>query len=277
LYGFDRITVSSDQLFADENGVTPSARSITINENGFAWTSSGILLRNGSGSDLVFDGNNANSQSHDLEVYYFGTGGGPIDGLGRNVALGDFSVSNFSLSGANQSDQIDQRGIQTFDADGGVIDSVVQTYGGFWEQSATYRKIVAGLNRTDSPAPAAFPTEDRPFFRAPSFLDESESLPLQRSGALFEVEPTVTSDVVDLDLSGIQISVSGQSILDRQISGGVTSLGRFIKDDSQITVSRSDTVTLGTFGSDESRTRLNLAAFTVGDGQLIEMKLGHLR
>jgi len=131
------ITVSSDQLFADENGVTPSARSITINENGFAWTSSGILLRNGSGSDLVFDGNNANSQSHDLEVYYFGTGGGPIDGLGRNVALGDFSVSNFSLSGANQSDQIDQRGIQTFDADGGVIDSVVQTYGGFWEQSAT--------------------------------------------------------------------------------------------------------------------------------------------
>lgn len=289
------ITVSSDQLFADENGVTPSARSITINENGFAWTSSGILLRNGSGSDLVFDGNNANSQSHDLEVYYFGTGGGPIDGLGRNVALGDFSVSNFSLSGANQSDQIDQRGIQTFDADGGVIDSVVQTYGGFWEQSATYRNaqgdfvseipavssnpftasgeirrpslIVAGLNRTDSPAPAAFPTEDRPFFRAPSFLDESESLPLQRSGALFEVEPTVTSDVVDLDLSGIQISVSGQSILDRQISGGVTSLGRFIKDDSQITVSRSDTVTLGTFGSDESRTRLNLAAFTVGDGE----------
>ena len=284
------VTVSSAELGLDEEAPGVTAPNVTIRDNGFAWTSSGLLLRNGSGSDLVFSGNQA--QSHELDVYFFGAGGvGPIDRNGAPFAFGDFSVQEFSLTGAGQSDQVNQRFDQVTDENGDQTNTVIQTYGGFWRETAVFnnslgeevsRSFTSGrnpfdsdgivrrssgiddFNRTSSPQPAPPATERRPVFAPPFFLDEEASEPAQRIDALFEVDPTSTDDSVELDLSGVEISVSGQSIVDRVISSGVVNLGRSIRSDTTEAVSRTDSVVLRTSGSDAERTRLDLSSFSFG-------------
>lgn len=279
------VDISSNNLLPNEDGQTPTARSITINENGFAWTSSGLLLRNGSGSDIVFNGSVSASETHSLEVYYFGNG---PRGNGVNVPLGEFSIENFSLGDDPVNEVVNSAG-----------DSV-QAFGGFWEQRDLLRNAsgtettfsdtgrnpfsatgeVADttdsfLSRTTSSAPAPNPDTLRPFFSAPSFRVDEESLPLQRTDALFEVEPLVSENVGQLDLSGIEISVSGQSVVDRSISGGTVDLGRFIREDSTLAVQRDETVTLRTFGTDATRTRLNLNSFDVGGDGAVSASLAN--
>jgi len=275
------VEVSSNLLTPDVDGNLPNAQDVTISNNGFAWTSSGLVLRNVSGSDFVFSGSNPDPQSHELEVYYFGDRG-PTSIF---PSVGDFSIENFNLSSDPVNSVANDEG------------NTVQSFGGFWEQSAVYRNTngdqvsveqnrggnpfpetgvidVSGefssLNRTTTSTPSLFPEEQRPILEAPSFRDPEASLLLQRTDALFQV---TSPEGVELDLSGIDISVSGQSVSDRFIRGGVVDLGRFIRDDSTETISSTDSVELSTSGTDATRTRLNLGAFDVGDAGEVQATL----
>ena len=110
------LTVTGDDLAAD------AAHSIQLNSNGFAWLPNGILLRNGSDTDLSFDGPN---QSHDFEVYYFGDSGRSDSSVARQD-LGDFSIDSL---GATNTDTVT---LATGDRR--------TTFGGYWDQLGVYER-----------------------------------------------------------------------------------------------------------------------------------------
>ena len=265
------LTVSSDQ-------VAPGGtqHSINIAADGFAWLGNGLMIRNGSGQDLVFDGTNPNSQSHDLDVYFFGTVGGPTFNQTneRNRSLGSFDIQQHALSGTNQ-----------YQTDG----DVTTTFGGYWYQRGVYRDdnganetinvLPSGrgtnpinlqhessfanngnYNRTHSAQPAALAEDIRGLFSAPLRKIDAESVPAERRNTLFAVQPAAAADAGTLDLSGIDITVSGTSIVDRHLSGSIN-LGRAMIGGPDQVVSRTDNLQVRTFGNDDNYTRLQLQAF----------------
>ena len=114
---------------ADPTVPAPPAvqHSINIAQDGFAWLGNGLLIRNGSGQDLVFDGQNPDAQSHNLDVFYFGNGSGPIGRNGVPTALGSFDIQDFSFgsSTTNQYQNNDE--------------NVTTTFGGHWFQQGVFR------------------------------------------------------------------------------------------------------------------------------------------
>ena len=103
------ISISGDDLAGD------AAHTIRIGANGFAYLNNGIVIRNNTGSELVFDDAN---QSHDLEVYFLGSG--------STRQGGNYDV-DFSLPTTN------------FHTDGN--DNHVASYGGHWYWEADYNKL----------------------------------------------------------------------------------------------------------------------------------------
>jgi hypothetical protein len=261
--------------------------SINIAKDGFAWLGNGLLIRNGNGQDLVFDGTNPNSQSHTLDVHYFGTGGGPTSISGENVALGGFDIQNHAFGGTNQ-----------FQNDAG---NVTTTFGGYWFQRGVYRddagvneQVLEQLsrsgtnpvslqheasianngtfNRVNSAAPPVLRDDIRGLFSAPLRLIEAESQIAERRNALFAVAPAAPSDAGTLDLSGIDVTVKGTSITDRQLFGQID-LGRRMVGAPNETVSRSDDLQVTTFGGDDRTTRLRLGNFNETSGTEIQAVL----
>lgn len=285
------IVVSSNQFTAPvpADPTVPAApvtqHSINIAKDGFAWLGNGLFVRNGSGQDLVFDGQNPDSQSHSLDIYYFGTGSGPTDRFGNGAALGSFDIQNFSLDASPTNQYQNSAGDTT------------TTFGGYWFQRGVYRndsdsstvieqqpaEPSSVVNRTTSPVtlqhgrsienngtfnraastqPSVLSDTLRGLFAAPLRLVEDETQTAERRNALFAVQPSAPENAGTLDLSGIEISVQGTSVADRQLFGPTVNLGRRLVGGPDEVISRTDEARVSTFGSDDLVTRLNLNSFS---------------
>ena len=276
--------------------VDQPSHDIRIEADGFAFLSNGLVLRNSSGGELLF---NAPGQSHDLDVLFLGSGA--------------YSVDNFSLPSSNEY------------IDGG--DNVVTAFGGYWNWQADYNRIdgttatfslddqrfdngnstdgeigfsggispidlsftsgpetTAAFNRVSSARPTPLPVVPDQDGRFDFIEDQTPTI--ERQNVLLSVDtPPVSPPVVDgdpseqppqpvLDLSGITISAEGVSLQDRRLSFDhpdltfissslppTISAGRVLKGEVGETVdlSRSDNVTVRTLGDDDERTRIQLS------------------
>lgn len=78
------------------------------------------------------------------------------------------------------------------------------------------------------------------------------------------VNPLITAEAIpgsQLDLSGVEVSITGTAVEDRRISGRTVHLGRVMVGSEALAINRTDNLTLRTTGSDDVRTRLHLEAF----------------
>lgn len=300
------ITITSASLAEGETD-QPS-HDIRIGANGYAYLQNGLVLRNSSGSELVFNGP---GQSHDLDVLFLGSG--------------SYDIDNFSLSPSNQY------------VNG--ADSTVTAFGGHWHWEADYNKIdgstatfalddprfrnnnlsdgeisftrgispvdltskrlpetTARFNSTTAAKPSPLTSVadgDQPRYQ----LVEDQTPTIERRNVLFSVdtpgpgvpvaegEPQPVQPQPTLDLSGISLSAQGVSLQDRQLffdhadltypisKPPTISAGRVLKGSPGQTAdfSRTDDVTIRTSGSDEQRTRIRLnggPAIASEDGRL---------
>lgn len=248
---------------------------ISVHSGGYAQLSNGLRLT--SATDFTF--NDAN-QTHDLQISY-------------NRPTGAYNISSATLPGAGDS------ATNYTDASGNRR----QDFGGSWKTSAGYGNILGqqqtfteddriswnalpGNNRAwrepgvssvnfqeeyvynqelaDTPQPVI--PDSRPSNSTPSTIWE-----LERGAGVItneRVNPLISGEVIQgssLDLSGIDFNVTGTAVTDRRINGGTINLGRRMLGSENVTVSRTDTVTLDTIGSDEHRTRLELAGFSLDE------------
>jgi len=185
---------------------------------------------------------------------------------------GNFDIQQQGLSGTNQTQAGDQ---------------VTTTYGGYWFQQGVYNDddgnetviepagsnglsrpsaINSFFNQVDSPEPAPLQNVIRGELSAPLRLVEDESTPAVRINPLFAVEPSAPENAGSLDLSGIDITVSGTPIADRLIFGGLVSLGRSLVGGEDRVIDLEETRVLSTFGSNDERTQLELGGFNLDNG-----------
>ena len=261
------IKITGDDVAADQ------AHVIRISGNGFAYLPNGIVLRNPNTSEVAFDGP---SQSHNLEVFFLGTGpqntGGAYD---VDVTL---PAANSFVNGNGDS---------------------VAAYGGNWFGSAEYNKLDGSsrtftaddlsntdnsispltlmvapdkahassiFNRTDSPRPEIPTTIQDPNSPLDFNLKFGQTPLLERQNTLFQVDaPAEGVAAPVLDLSQISVKAQGTSLRDRVLNGQIIDLGRSIatNDSSTESISRTDNVVVTTFGDDDLRTRLSLSNFLV--------------
>ena len=117
------------------------------------------------------------------------------------------------------------------------------------------------FNRTDSSQPAPLLEVLRPLLDPPSTLIADESRSASRFNALLSVDVAdSTAAAATLDLSELDVSVQGSRVTDRRLSGQIN-LGRFIAGSEPLVVDQPETLTIRTFGTNDERTQLNLAAF----------------
>lgn len=250
------------------------ATRISIHSGGYAQFSNGLRLS--TASDFTFNGAN---QTYTLQVGY-------------NGPTGNYSVSGFSLPGPSQNSYTTQSG------------QIRQEFGGAWKTSAEYgnsfgeKKVFTEENRAQWDA---LPSNDR-LWQLPGTSGGSSNDYVYRqevvgtpqpvisavrndanatgvntawqlargAGPLVNerINPLMSGEVIqgsNLDLSGVSLSVTGTAVANRSINGGMIDLGRRMAGSANQSISRNDTVTLWTAGSDNHRTRLNLGGFNLSD------------
>ena len=256
------ITIDSDDLMGADAFV------VKLNQDGYAYLGNGLVLRNESGSDLTFTGNN---ESHTLAVY--------------SLASGAYSFSG-ALPTLNQYEN----------GDGTIVNS----FGGHWHWEGDYARIdgstanftlsshpeqqflsdklrVSPLdltekrrspdadddyNRTDSTRPmlpSVVKVANQPLNWR---LDETSTPVIERHNALITVDQGMDQPLPTLDLSGIDVTASGTSLRDRYLYDGIVKLGRQMVGSGTTTISRMDSVDVKTVGDDDQFTRLQLGAFS---------------
>jgi hypothetical protein len=261
LQSIGSVTLSGGALTGSEG------TNISIHSGGYAQLANGLRLT--SATNFTFNGA---GQTHDLQISY-------------NRPTGAYNISGASLPSTNT--YTDASGSQR------------QEFGGAWKTSAQYGNLF-GEKRTfteDSRSGwDALPGNDRSWQRRgtsgsssgdyiyhqeiattgqPGFSNTrslqvgplNSAWELQRgAGALVNerINPLVSGEVIQgssLDLSGVSFNITGTAVTDRTISGGQIDLGRRMQGSANQTISRTDSLTLTTFGSDDHRTRLSLAEF----------------
>lgn len=232
------------------------ATRIAVQSGGFANLSNGLRLT--SATDFTF---NDAGQSHNLALSTWRTG--------------SYSVSSAALPGAAST-------VTNYTTPGG---DKKQEFGGTWQATASYgnvfgekQTIPISLGSLADQGPSAAPASlDKSYFNttSPSQTWELERgdgvLTNQRANSLIQGEVTSTSK---LDLSGVSITATGTAVTNRQITGGTVSLGRYMAGQPSQTVNVSNTIQLGTFGSDDQYTRLTLNDFSIQNGNLTVSKTG---
>lgn len=233
---------------------------ISVNAGGVAQLSNGLRLT--SASNFTFNGA---GQTHDLQISY-------------NRPAGSYSIST-TLPGAGASNYTDPSGVKH------------QDFGGSWTSTAQYGNALGETAVLSAPNPTVWlkpgtssdyiRTNDlastpQPVFAETRFGTSPSGVTtpweLSRgSGPITNerVNPLISGEVIDgssLDLSGVSLNVSGTAVVNRTISGGTIDLGRRMVGAANESISRTDNVTLTTFGSDDTRTRLNLGTFSQSGG-----------
>jgi hypothetical protein len=233
---------------------------ITVNAGGVAQLANGLRLTSATG----FTFNDA-GQTHDLQISY-------------NRPAGSYSIST-TLPGAGASNYTDASGVKHQDF-GGSWTSTAQ-YGNalgetavlsapnstVWLKPGTSSDYIRTNDLASTPQPVFAETR---FGTSPSGVTTPWELS-RGSGPITNerVNPLISGEVIggsSLDLSGISLNVSGTAVVNRTISGGTIDLGRRMVGAANESISRTDNVTLTTSGSDDTRTRLNLGAFSQSGG-----------
>jgi hypothetical protein len=239
------------------------ATRITIHEGGYAQFSNGIRLTSSSGHTF-----NGAGQTHDLQVHYTGP-------------VGSYSITGFKLPGAGSSNYIDASG------------TARQELGGEWSLAAEYGNVLGEklnlpiFDHIEAWVRSQFPGNHPDYrVRVSALVETPQPIPPDHTivqGAPWElargsgptknerVNPLISAEVnhgSSLDLSGVEINITGTALLDRNILGGTINLGRRMVSNSTEVINRNDTITLSTFGSDDQRTRLQLASFDVSNEAL---------
>ncbi|MGB0766523.1 MAG: PEP-CTERM sorting domain-containing protein [Phycisphaeraceae bacterium] len=251
-----------------------NATTVTIagtDGNAFARHNNGIRFESTSATDTIFDGSGATTQ--DLNI--------------SRHKLGSYDITGFSLPTTNQ----------YTDANGDTR----QSYGGSWIWEAEYNKVTgetALFNANDLFAPftaSSFAsynqvesTQQEPVKE--SFFDEVNAVAkwqLTEAGTTVNERQNalITGEVIagsTLDLSGVDVTLSGTAVQDRRLgtptgSSGFFSevesvsdtitidLGRQMAGTGVESVSQTDVVTVRTRGSDAQSTRLSLGVFDETD------------
>lgn len=252
------------------------ATRISVAGGGFAQFSNGLLLT--SPTDFTFDGAD---QKHSVNVIYNGPAGSysiqnsqlpfgsqytDTSGNVRNELGGSWVME------AEYGNILGDR--QNFSSTTGSVNVPFATSGAsnlfskLPEQSAYY----TGTPATDIRMDRDFVEREQPEARA---TIPNGNLPVdwavQRGAGETRnerVNPLVRAEAIpgsELDLSGVEISASGTALYNRHISDGTVSVGRVMVNSAEEEVVRTDTITLMTSGSDETRTRLNLGEFDLAD------------
>jgi len=256
------LTITSDDL-----GMDP-AHSIEVSENGYAFLSNDILIRNGSGGSLVFDGSN---QSHDFDVFYFGSGdyneNVTLPGNNSYINGSDDSVTAFGgnwfwqseytrLNGQRQTFSIDDEQFRVSPTSRRISPVTL-------ELSDNPSEILSSYNRTNSAQQVPNEVSGGNFDWTQS---ETESPTLERRNTLFQTGPAAEGDPQPvLDLSGISIAAQGTALRNRFLEETRSNLGRFVLGTAPNSFQANDTVTISTFGDDNENTRLTLGAFNESD------------
>ena len=258
------------------------ATRISVSSGGYAQLANGLRLT--SATDFTFNGAN---QTHDLQISY-------------NRPTGTYNITAATLPGAGASSYTDASG------------NARQDFGGAWKTSAEYgnvfgqKQVFTEQNSSDYyDAPGANIAWRKPGVNSGSYQEayvynqqiastpQPTASPIRSTGntSSWEVvrgagplvneriDPLISGEVIQgssLNLSGVTLSVAGTAVADRAIYGGTVDLGRRMVGTAGLTITRSDTVTLGTTGSaafdysnngsDEHRTRLNLQALSMDNG-----------
>ncbi|GAB5402910.1 MAG: hypothetical protein Aurels2KO_11410 [Aureliella sp.] len=246
---------------------------VQVKKDGYLFLSNGLLLRNESGSDFTFTGD---SQSFDFAVY--------------NLNSGAFNLNQQKLPATN----LYQDG----------ADETVVSAGGNWNWQAEYKQldgttksfslsdpefvgpetgsrgaispltlqrefdspvVDARFNRVESSRPVV-PTQIERTGELQWSRSETSPLTLSRENALFEVSQIDGQALPTLDLSSVEISGSGTLVEDRRLYATTVDLGRQMVGAGTQNISRSDDITIRTTGSDDTRTRLQVGAFTDSAG-----------
>ncbi len=266
------IDITSDLPAADPMVIVP-ARPIEISQNGFAFLSNDILIRNGSDMPLVFD---AAQQTHTFDVFYFGEGDYDLDvtlpaensytnGSGETVtAFGGHWTWQADYTRLNGSRQTFSVNDERFEFANPRISPVTL------EPSNNRAEISRSFNRTNSTQTVPS-TLFEPNTNFNWSLSETSSTVLERVQSLLEVSPAADGDPEPvLDLSGINIQAAGTALRNRIIGNPnlaetrgsiVSSLGRFVLGTAPDNFSTNETVTVPTSGTDDQRTRLTLGSF----------------
>lgn len=246
------------------------ATRISVNSGGYAQFANGLRLT--SASDFTFNGA---GQTHDLQISY-------------NGPTGNYSVSSYALPGAGSSSYTDASG------------NARQDFGGAWKTSAQYgnvfgaKQVFTEENDTGyyfagsdiawstsyggttyknelatTPQPSIPATR---IYQPNSWERATTAWELARgAGTLVNerINPLISGEVIqgsNLNLSAVSLTVTGTAVADRTIYGGTVDLGRRMVGAAGVMINRSDTVTLGTYGSDEHATRLNLQELSMNNG-----------
>ena len=278
LLSLGTLTITSD-MFVDEDPENPlDSFAINVNSDGFAYlpeiNGGSLLIQSASGSDVQFTGPN---QSHDFNVYSVGAGRYDYSNQGL---VGATSYQN----GANES--VSAYGGYFFrEADYNTLDGQTETFADGFSLSPsqssrisplTLQPVRSGLeidnnlNRTTSPRPLpsqTAPEQDQRDQSPLTFRLVDDQVPtIERHNALFSIDTLEDQNNPVLDLSGVQISGSGTQLRNRNLSGVASSGGlRFIAGAGTEQITREDTFTIRTQGTDDEATRLTLNEFDLQD------------
>jgi hypothetical protein len=243
---------------------------ISVNSGGFAQLANGLRLT--SASDFTFNGA---GQTHDLQVAYYGP-------------TGTYNIAT-TLPGAGASNYTDPSGVKH------------QDFGGKWDSTAQYGNVLGETSVLSAPDPSVWRKPDATGFAPSDYIRQSDlattpqpvfpgTIPIQTNPSNIgpsgvntpwelsrgtgpitneRTNPLISGEVIagsSLDLSGVQINVTGTALANRGIFGGSVDLGRRMVGAASEQINRTDNVRLYTTGSDDTRTRLNLGAFNLGNG-----------
>lgn len=260
---------SIGSLTLDGGALTDSQGTrIAVNSGGFAQLANGLRLT--SSSAFTFNGA---GQTHDLQVAYYGP-------------TGTYNIAT-TLPGAGASNYTDPSGVKH------------QDFGGKWQSTAQYGNVLGENKVLSVPDPIVWRKPDATGFAPSDYIRQSDlattpqpvfpgviqtnSTNIGPSGVNTPWElsrgsgpitnertnPLISGEVIagsSLDLSGVQINVTGTALANRGIFGGSVDLGRRMVGAASEQINRTDNVQLYTTGSDDTRTRLNLGAFNLGNG-----------
>lgn len=289
LLSLGTLTITSE-MFVGEDPENPlDSFAINVNSDGFAYlpeiNGGSLLIQSASGSNVQFTGPN---QSHDFNVYSVGAGRYDYSNQGL---VGATSYQN----GANES--VTAYGGYFFrEADYNTLDGQTETFADGFSLSPSQSSRISpltlqpersgleidnNLNRTTSPRPLPSPTapeQDQRDLSPLTFRLVDDQVPtIERHNALFSIDTLEDQNNPVLDLSGVQISGSGTQLRNRNLSGVTSSGGlRFIAGTGTEQITREDTFTIRTQGTDDEATRLTLNDFNLQDNGVTAISDGGL-
>lgn len=242
--------------------------SINVAANGYAFLSNDLLIRSSSATDVQFDGPD---QSHTFDVFRIGTGTYDYQnaGLSGNTSFIDGGGNQVTAYGGNWFWEADYTTIA------GETETVARTFELSSTQPSRVSPLTLNLTRSGNEIDDQVNRATSIAPRIPSSLNIESSSPLQfrlvddqtptleRQNTLLSVA-SVEDEALPVLTLNAGISGAGSTLGNRTLTNSTVNLGRFIANQPAVSISQTDTLTLGTRGSNDDFTQIQLNSFDVG-------------